>query len=379
MVEIAVAALVVLIAILAPLLFLPGPGPYFPGPLAQVGWLRYFARWDAYWYINIAQQGYSFHPDGTGSVVFFPLFPLLLRAVIACGVDPIVAGLLIANVCFFAALWMFYRLVLLEFGRTGLARQATALLAFSPGLTWFSLGYSEPLFLLLSIGVIYAVRRGWWPAAGVLGVLAGLARPTSLVLAAPLLLLAAPMVREAWRHRQWSRLSLGLGCVLAPLVGHGLYLCYLQLTFGNWQANHVVELHSWQAEINFDAAALALKTPGVGLHLFDNPSIFREHVSWTWVLFLFVTLFSFVALWEKRAARWLVVFVLGFAALCCAIHQLDGPVYAIARYAAAFFPFYIAAALFAEDRPWAQSATLAASTVGLTITGLMVFAGYHLC
>lgn len=43
------------------------------------------------------------------------------------------------------------------------------------------------------------------------------------------------------------------------------------------------------------------------------------------------------------------------------------------------FPFYIAAALFAKDPPWAQSATLAASTVWLTITGLMVFAGYHLC
>lgn len=68
-------ALIVLIAILAPLLFLPGPGPYFPGPLARVGWLRYFARWDAYWYINIAQQGHSFHPDGSGPVLFFPLFP----------------------------------------------------------------------------------------------------------------------------------------------------------------------------------------------------------------------------------------------------------------------------------------------------------------
>jgi hypothetical protein len=274
---------------------------------------------------------------------------------------------------------MFYRLVFWEFGRAGLARQATALFAFSPGLVWFSLGYTESLFLLLTIGAIYALRRERLLAAIALGVLAGLARPTSLVLAAPLFFLAAPALADAWRQRHWCRLCLGLGSTLGPLVGHGLYLVYLQLAFGNWQANHVVELHGWQAAIDFSGPALAQKTPGLGLHLFDNPTIFREHVSWSWVLFIFVTLFSLVALWEKRAPWWQTVFVLGFAGLYCSVQQLAGPPYSIARFAAAIIPFYIAAALFAEDRPWAQSATLAASVVWLTITGLMVFAGYHLC
>jgi hypothetical protein len=48
------------------------------------------------------------------------------------------------------------------------------------------------------------------------------------------------------------------------------------------------------------------------------------------------------------------------------------------RYTSLVFPLYVAGALFAERRPWARSALLAASVVGMTLTTISFFAGYHI-
>lgn len=369
-------ALIVFVALVAPLLF--RPGNFFKGRATEIGWQAYVTRWDAVWYAGIARGGYDFHADGTGSVAFFPLFPLMLRGLAACGVSLPAAGLLVSNLCFLIALWLFYRLVLSEIGRRATAQHATALLAFSPGLAWFSIGYTESLFLMLTLGLVLALRRKLFVLAVGLGVLAGLSRPNAVVLLVPLLVLIGPFLLEAWRQRSWRRLLAAFAGAVSPVVGHAIYLAYLQVAFGNWRANHVVELKGWSAQIQFSWLVFQQKIPTVGLHLFDNPEAFWEHVSWSWFLVIFVTLFSLVVLWEKRARWWLAVFVVCFLGLYSSILQLGAQVYSIGRFAAQIFPFYIALALFAESRPWAQPATLAASVMWGTITGLMLFAGYHL-
>src|SRR5437868_7459114 len=43
--------------------------------------INMWARWDGGWYLDIAQHGYSFVPAKQSNVVFFPLYPDLIRAV----------------------------------------------------------------------------------------------------------------------------------------------------------------------------------------------------------------------------------------------------------------------------------------------------------
>jgi hypothetical protein len=43
--------------------------------------MEVFAAWDSGWYFDIARQGYYFNPAGESSIAFFPLYPLLMRAV----------------------------------------------------------------------------------------------------------------------------------------------------------------------------------------------------------------------------------------------------------------------------------------------------------
>src|SRR3989339_1796101 len=58
-------------------------------------------RWDSYWYLDIAQKGYYLRGEkGIANVVFFPLYPFLIRmtAPLANG-NPVLSGWMVS--CFF--------------------------------------------------------------------------------------------------------------------------------------------------------------------------------------------------------------------------------------------------------------------------------------
>ena len=85
--------------------------------------LEIWARWDAAWYLLIAEEGYQaseafahlprYEPEATAG--FFPLYPLLIRAT-APIVGGIGAGVLISNVCLAGSLLLLFRLTRDETG-----------------------------------------------------------------------------------------------------------------------------------------------------------------------------------------------------------------------------------------------------------------------
>ncbi|MCG8349216.1 MAG: hypothetical protein MI924_15725 [Chloroflexales bacterium] len=73
-------------------------------------------RWDTGFYLSIAGEGYQYHDVRFPSVAFFPLLPLLIRAVTPLTGDPLLAGLLGANTALLGATMLLYWLVELEWG-----------------------------------------------------------------------------------------------------------------------------------------------------------------------------------------------------------------------------------------------------------------------
>lgn len=155
-----------------------------------LAWLH----WDAGGFAFIAYQGYAH----TSDVAFFPLWPLIIHIVapLLGGSYPLsyyLAGVLLSNLFFFAALVLFYCLLAEDF-EASLARRALFYIAFYPYALFFFLGYTESLFLLLTLGTFLLLRRGkmldWWLAGG-LGFLATLTRSSGLLLAVPFLVLYA--------------------------------------------------------------------------------------------------------------------------------------------------------------------------------------------
>jgi hypothetical protein len=171
--------------------------------------------WDASAYRTIAEHGYPgvLPRDDGGHVLpnpwaFLPVFPAVVRAVMATGMSFWVAGVVVATLCGAGACLVLYRLVLAT-GCSRRARWATALFAFGPLGFLLQVSYAESMYLLLLFGALLAtVRQRYWLVAP-LGVVASFTKPGALALAVALAVhlvvrwvAAHPSSREARLGRQ---------------------------------------------------------------------------------------------------------------------------------------------------------------------------------
>jgi hypothetical protein len=155
-------------------------------------------RWDAVGYLNIAHHGYT----QVRETVLFPGYPLAIAGVGTIIRSYLIAGLLINLVCFGVGLWLLHRLTDLELGRPA-AGAAVLLLAFAPVSFFFTALYTESLFLVLSVGAVYAARRERWWQAGLLAAAASVTRVTGILLLVPIGLWQLSRYRRLNRHMVW--------------------------------------------------------------------------------------------------------------------------------------------------------------------------------
>ena len=141
-------------------------------------------RWDSSYYVFTAQHGY----EALGQTAFFPFYPMVMRAVATITYSEVVAGVLVSLASFAIALVLLHRLADLDFG-PDVARRTVWLIALFPAAVFFSAVYTEALFLVLSVGAVYAARRGSWAWAGALGGMAALTRNTGVLIGVAVLLL----------------------------------------------------------------------------------------------------------------------------------------------------------------------------------------------
>ena len=220
-----------------------------PAPTAEALWrvspnelVNLQARWDTDFYHQIATTGYQWDRSVFlhQNVVFFPLYPLLMRwGGALLGGHPLLAGTIVSLAAFAGAIVLLYRLAALELGEDK-AWPVILLVSTYPFALFYSVVYTESLFLLLTVGAFYAMRRRHLLLAALCGVAAGLARPNGFWLALPLLWLAASAPSSApeaatsplpwWRDRR--RVAAVL-VALAPLAGTAIFSAYLYGRFGD--------------------------------------------------------------------------------------------------------------------------------------------------
>jgi hypothetical protein len=196
----------------------------------QTHFVDRFFPFDALWYGRIAADGYIWdptQPHRQQDVAFFPLWPLMLRAVAAVVSDQTTARelvVLIAAVCAFASVAAFHRLALRLLPAED-ARTACFLFALYPGASFLLLSYPTGLMNLLCILALLAVMDGrLWVAAAFSGLVTA-AGPLGLGTGMTVCTLAA--LRSA-ENRRWREVPTLLG--LCALAVSGL------LAFIAWQA-----------------------------------------------------------------------------------------------------------------------------------------------
>jgi hypothetical protein len=162
--------------------------PALTAPLGGLGDIvtTPLARWDAVWYLGIANEGYG---EASSRHAFFPLYPLLARGLGELGGGSPAAVLLaayaVALAAVLAALVLLHRLTAIELGRRA-AWPTLLLLCVFPASLFFGAPYSESLFLLCSVGAFYAARTGSWAWAGTAAAAASATRSAGVLLLLPL-------------------------------------------------------------------------------------------------------------------------------------------------------------------------------------------------
>jgi hypothetical protein len=325
------------------------------------------ARWDSVWYLGIAHSGYS-----GASSAFFPLYPLLVRA-LAAGGSPaalLVSAYAISLASLFGALVLLHKLVALELGSVAVARTAVLMLAVFPGALWLGAPYSESLFLLLSVGAFYAARTGRWWVAGCAAALAAATRSAGLVLLVPLLVL--------WWQSLPRRRVRDLGWIALAPLGLAAYSLYLALAVGDGFAYlHLQDVWFRSFAGPFGGVVDGAVAAWDGLRQVVSGS--HTHVYFTAaggdpidVGWHNLELFGFLVLGVvgtvgvvRRLPLAYGAYVLAALALPLSFPVGPQPLMSLPRFLGVLFPLFMWLALVCRERPLARRAVLAVSTLGL--------------
>ncbi|MFI8518413.1 hypothetical protein ACIGEZ_11405 [Streptomyces sp. NPDC085481] len=329
-------------------------------------WPVLATSWDSNWYLGIADHGYTHEhrdrlADPPRSLAFFPLYPLLVKALAA--VTPgsrASVGLVLAVVCSFAAAWGVFAV-----GDRLHGRRTGALLAVLWGATpvavvqW--MGYTESLFTALAAWALYAVMTGRWAWAAGLAVGAGLTRPTGIAVA------AAVSVAGLLAARRRGRAPL-LAALVAPL-GWLAYVGWVGVRTGRGDGYFAVQ-RVWGN--TWDGGAVTRARMRDHLVYDDDPQLFLVVVS----VVLLLSAGLYVLCLADRQPLPLLVFT---GMLLLVVLGSGGVYFPRARFLVPGFPLLLPAALaVARARRPAAALALAAAALSSAWLGaymLLVWQG----
>ncbi len=213
--------LVVYGAILAPIAAPPAGGVMSPQYVPPSGnrIVDALTAWDAQWYLDIAENGYTYEPERQSAVAFFPAYPLLVRAVRA--VFPLSfrgAGLLVSHAMFVGALALLriYSQKRFPAASPGLSAYTMIALALFPSSFFMRMAYTESLFLFLCLAVFVGMECRW--PLGVLALMVGATTAARSVGVAML----APLAMYVYEQSGCWRRAAGRLVWLGPLAVWGL-------------------------------------------------------------------------------------------------------------------------------------------------------------
>ncbi len=222
-------------------------------------WLHY----DTFWYLAIAEHGYS----APGSTAFMPLYPLLVRALgMLLGGNLPLAALALSTCATFGALLCLHRLISRLSAVPHAADWALAAAAMLPVSFFLMAGYSEALFVWLSLAtMLLALEKRWALVAGV-SALAALTRHQGVFL--PLVFLpglcaqARDWLRSRAPGKTWQdMLRAWFWPLLAVLAGPATYLLWWLGVVGLWLRAPL----PWGPEILPNGWYLHAAVPGAGI------------------------------------------------------------------------------------------------------------------
>ena len=311
---------------------------------------------DSQHYLNIAQNGYVSTGDDRLLIVFFPLYPLLIRGVHFIIQNYLVSGLVVSNLCWVFAAYLLYELALLDTDKKG-ALRVLKYLCILPASFLFSAPLSDSLFLLLSVACVYAVRKNIYPVAGIIGFLAAFTRLPGILLFAPACFeLVGTIIHERplqGRDSRW-RLKMTGNALSLLLIPAGL-LVYLYINYrvtGSATMFLTYQRENWHQQLGWFFSTMATQVSNATGSFSDNiPMLWG-----LWIpnfIYLAGSLGIVIAAQNKLRASNVAYFIAYYAVCMGATWLLSAP-----RYLTAAYPLALALGAITEKKAVDRIATI---------------------
>ena len=299
-------------------------------------WLAMWQRFDANWYLSIANRGYGNIP---GDVHFPPLFPLLIHALQPVTRSPFLAGLLIGHAATFLVLKMLYDLFL-QWDTQGVVKRALLLFVVFPTFFFCFSAYTEPIFLLAALFALRAMSRHAWLWAGFGVFCAFLIRLQGVALLAPMLYLM-------WRDPPFLRkLEHWTGFAIPGIAG----LLYMYLRVGQG-----VESTLPFVETDLHARLVApWQSYWYSVQMiFSGQGTYIDILNW-----IMTTLFVILLIWGWKKIPLAYNMYTAFSLFVLLTRTVEGqPLMSMSRYSLTLFPSFYVLALAGEN-PWLRRAII---------------------
>jgi hypothetical protein len=317
--------------------------------------LESLCSWDCGWYMSIIERGYDLQPHGhaagdAANWAFFPLFPMAARFFSTLfQIGGILSATIFSNACFVLALCILFKYAK-KFLDIDSARFVILALAFSPYSIYFSVPYTESLYLLLMLGALYFARSDKWILAALFAAMLSATRNLGVFIVFPMLVICL-------RQYEWKDLIrlkgnaayASLALFIAPL-GLFLYMFFLHHQAGD---------------------ALAFKNVQVAWdRIPDNPlkEIFGSLRKGNWYekycsLVACASLLASAYLFVKRFRAEALVLFIGI------MIPASAGIVSMPRYALTLFPIFLALGLFTKRYARSRAAILCcnASLLGFVV------------
>ena len=300
-------------------------------------WLAIWNRWDAPHYLDLARTGYVAEGVEARWIVFYPLYPWLVRAAAFVLRDELLSAFFVSAVASLAAGLLLYWLARADGETEEVARASVFYLLAFPTAYFLHIGYTESLFLALALGAFLAARvRCWW-AAGLLAGLAAMARVNGLLLLPALAFEALDEYRREGRRARVEWLWL-----LMVGAGFGVYLLINWWVFGQPLKFLSVQGEHWFKTLTWPWVGLAETWKSVWVR---SPSE-AQMVGWQEFFFVLLGLGLTAWAWARMRASYAVWMTCNWILWTSTKFILSVP-----RYTLVLFPAFILLGRLRASRP----------------------------
>lgn len=325
-------------------------------------WLEVWQHWDADLFVKVAEFGYpptTAYADRTE--VDFPMMPIALRVVHLFTGNWTAAGLIVSLVAGGVAACALYHLAASEWGHEA-GRRAVLYLVCFPYAVFLFAGYSEGVFLAFATTSWVFAKKGRWREAGLLAAGASFTRLMGLCLAAAVFV---EYLIWAWRAGGLREVVKPRVLWLAtPLVSVALFVYYLYLRTGQWDAYQEAQEAGWHRHTA--SFWTGLKTVWSQAVHADQPGEY----AWSWRAEMLAVLGGLVlAVVLLMVRRYGEATYVGTSALLLAFQNYYA---SSVRAALVWFPLYLLLARVSVRRDWLHQSVIAVSAP-LMVVFVLVF------